>query len=258
MSLALQHRERTLAMQSASAPDMGGGFAMRGNPRRDPVDAAAAEMRMRLRHDRIRLKQIKSTTLKIEAKREMLPAYRAWCDGVLECGRMTVGNDLTPGAAPEILPTMMVWEIDTGNWSRALELAEHVLRFNVPLPDHYKRDAATLVVEQIAEAASAAQLAGNVFPIEVLEQVDALTFGVDMHDEVQAKLSKAVGVELARVADKVDTGPADFIAAATRALEPLRRAQTLHGRSGTKTKVAQLEKAIKAATLAQSIAGTPG
>jgi hypothetical protein len=167
---------------------------------------------------------------------------------------MTVSSDLAPGAAPEILPTMMVWEIDAGNWPRALELAEHVLRFKVPLPDHFKRDAATLIVEDIAEAASAEQLAGNAFPIDVLERVEALTFGTDMHDEVQAKLCKAIGVELARAAGEIDTGAADFIAAATRALEPLRQAQTLHARSGTKTKVAQLEKAIKAATLAQTIA----
>lgn len=256
MSLALKHRERTLAMQSASAPDMGGGLAPRGNARRDPADAAAAEMRLRLRHDRQRLKQIKSTKLKVEAKRQMLPAYTAWIDGILEAGRCTVGRELSPGAAPEILPTMMVWSIDTGDWSRALDLAEHVLRFNVALPDHFKRDAATLIVEDIAEAAQAEQLAGNVFPMAVLERVETLTFGIDMHDEVQAKLCKVIGVELARTAGEVDTGTDDFIAAATRALEPLRKAQALHTRSGTKTKVAQLEKAIKSATLAQAMLAT--
>jgi hypothetical protein len=240
-------------MQAASAPVTGGGFAL-AQLRRDPADAAAAEMRLRLRHDRIRLKQIKATAGKIAAKRDMLPAYRAWCDGVLDAGRMTEGRELSPGTAPEILPTIMVWSIDTGDWARALELAEHVLRFAVPLPDHYRRDAASLMVEEIAEAALAAQLAGQSFPIDVLEQVEQLVAGADMHDEIQAKLAKAIGFELARAATEIDTGAADFITAATRALEPLRRAQTLHARSGTKTKVAQLEKAIKAAGATQEIA----
>lgn len=247
MSLAQEHRDRILAMQAASAPASGSGLTPSTPTPAAPVNSAAAQIKLRFVHDLRRLKAIKSTALKIAAKREMLPEYRSWCDGWLEAGRCTNGNDLGASGADDVLPTIMVWCIDTGDWPRALELAAHVLRFRVAMPERYQRDAATLVVEEIAEAAIRDQAASRPFPIDVLEQVELLTAGIDMHDEVRAKLEKALGVELARAAGEIDTGPADFIAAATRALEPLRRAQELHTRAGTKTKVAQLEKAIKAA-----------
>ena len=86
MSLALKHRDRTLALQSASAPASGGGLTP-SSARRTSIDPAAGQIKLRLRHDAQRLKQIKATSAKILAKRDMLPEYRAWCDGLLEAGR---------------------------------------------------------------------------------------------------------------------------------------------------------------------------
>ena len=242
-------------MQAASAPQ-GGGLTIppaalspaRQADKTDPVvTRAAAEMRLRLRHDLMRLKQIKSTALKIAAKREMLPAYDAWIDGELEAGRKAKACELAVNQAADVLPTIMVWCIDTANWPRALELAGHVLRFKLPLPDRYKRDAASLIVEEISEAAFQARNSGNAFPLDVLETVEELTFGIDMHDEIQAKLAKAIGMELAAIADKVSSSAEDFIVAAEAALLPLRRAQELNGRAGTKGRIGQLERAISAA-----------
>lgn len=266
MSLARQHRERTFALQTASAPASGGGLTTRRVS--TPEAQAGAQILMRLMHDLRRLKQIKSTEQKVAAKRTMLPEYRAWCDGQLEAGRMTVGNALsdTSGAA-DVLPTMMVWAIDVGDYPRALELGAHVLRFGLSLPSRYQRDAATLLVEQIAEAAFAAHSAGQPFELTVLDQVADLTVGIDMHDEVRAKLEKALGYELARTADGIDGDPAATIATATRAVAALRRAQGLDPRAGTKTKVAKLDKMIAAVTAATTQAavtaateqaGTPG
>ena len=264
MSLARRTQERILAMKAASAPASGSGHT-RPAATMSPVAAGttptpvptregstaesrlAAQMKLRLVHDLRRLKEIKSTELKIAAKRQMLPEYRAWFDGWLEAGRCTNGNELGSTGADDVLPTIMVWLIDTGDWAHALDVAEHVLRFRIAMPDRYKRDAATLVVEEVAEAAIRAQASSQVFPLDVLEKVELLTIGTDMHDEVQAKLQKALGVELARAAGEIDTGPADFIAAATRALGVLRRAQELNPRAGIKTRVTQLEKAIKGA-----------
>lgn len=258
MGLAQKHRDRVLAMQAASAPAFGSGLTPSTPGHSAQVDSAAAHIRLRFVHDLRRLKDIKSTEAKIAAKRQMLPDYQSWCDGWLEAGWCTNGNELGPSGADDVLPTMMVWAIDTGAWTRALELAEHVLRFHVAMPDRYKRDAPTLLVEEIAEAAFRVQARSQPFPIEVLEKVEALTVAIDMHDEVKAKLQKALGVELARMAGEIDTGAADFIAAATLAIEPLRRAQELNPRAGTKTKAAQLEKAIKAATAAIEHAGPTG
>jgi len=274
MSYAQRMQERVLAMKAASAPATGSGHTrpaatapLVAAGHSAPISARegstaetrlAAQMKLRLVHDLRRLKEIKSTELKVAAKRDMLPEYAAFCDGQLEAGRSTVGDELGSTGADDVLPTVMVWSIDTGDWARALDIAAHVLRFALPMPDRYKRDAATLLVEEIAEAAIRAQASGQTFPLDVLEKVELLTIGVDMHDEVQAKLQKALGVELARAASEIDTGPTDYIAGATRALGVLRRAQELNPRAGTKTRITQLEKAIKAATAFQEQAGPTG
>lgn len=256
MSLAQKHRDRVLAKQAASAPASGGGLTP-SPARRATIDPVAGQIKLRLRHDSQRLKQIKATSAKILAKRQMLPEYRAWCDGLLEAGRCTVGNQLGATDADDVLPTIMVWSIDVGDWARALELAVHVLRFGVALPTRFKRDAATLLVEEFAEAAFRDQARDESFPLELLEQVDLMTTGIDMHDEVQAKLQKAIGVELLR---KAGTSEAD-VARPTiaSAIERLERAQTLHGRSGVKTHLRGLRKALAALPVPdQHIAGSTG
>ncbi|MGO1303321.1 MAG: phage terminase small subunit [Sphingomonas parapaucimobilis] len=207
-----------------------------------PIDPAAAQILLRLRHDLRRLKAIQSIERKGDAKREMLPEYRAWCDHQLECGRMTNGHNLGSTGANDVLPTIMIWSIDTGDWARAIELAEHVIRFDIPLPTRYQRQAAPLIAEEFAEAALKIQARGEAFPVDVLEEVELLTDDADMHDEIRAKLMKAIGTEYARKAEAALDTPA-FAEAAGRALAPLKRAQDLHGRVGVKVTIQRLEKA---------------
>lgn len=256
MSLALKHRDRTLALQSASAPASGGGLTP-SPARRASIDPAAGQIKLRLRHDAQRLKQIKATSAKILAKRDMLPEYRAWCDGLLEAGRMTVGNQLGATDAEDVLPTIMVWSIDVGDWARALELAEHVLRFHIELPTRFRRDAATLLVEEFAEAAMRDQALDKRFPLDLLYRVEELTAGIDMHDEVQAKLQKAIGVELVHAAGDAEADLAR--PTITDAITRLERAQSLHDRSGVKTHIRGLRKALAALPASdQDNAGTSG
>ena len=139
------------------------------------VDPAVAQIMLRLTHDLRRLKDIHSIEAKIEAKRVMLPDYREWCELRLAAGAAAEGNELLSSGADDVLPTMMVWAIDTGNWPVALELAEHVVRFNVALPDRYKRSAPALIVEEISLYALKVQSRGDVFPLWVLERVAVLT-----------------------------------------------------------------------------------
>ncbi len=228
MSLARRHREyiAALAGRATGTPA----------PAASAPSPAARQIQLRLQHDLRRLKDIKSVAAKIAAKREILPAYHAWVDGALAAA--------TPDAADEVLPTVMVWSIDTGDWERALALAEHVLRHDLPLPARYQRDAATLVLEEIAEAALRDQARGEPFPLAVLEQVEALVESVDMHDEPRAKLQKAIAAELARAAD---TAAAPAARALTeRAIAALDAAQRLDERAGVKTQRRALEKALAA------------
>lgn len=216
------------------------------------VDPAVAQIMLRLTHDLRRLKEIPSIEKKIEVKRTILPDYRDWCDLRLAAGAVLDGHDLPSSGADDVLPTMMIWSIDTGDWSRALELAEHVLRFNVPLPTRYQRGAAPLIVEEIATAALKKQAREEAFPLDVLEQVEALTADADMHDEIRAKLKKAIGTELARAAGEMESGTPEHLAAVSKALAPLQRAQDLHERVGTKGTIKQLRKVLANAAKEQA------
>lgn len=253
MSLARQHREYIQSLTAASAPALEGGLAPaaasdaaagQASIPAGGVSTAAHTINLRMQVDLRRLKDIKSVANKIAVKQVMIGEYGAWIAGLLEAGRNADRGTLAPTGADEVLPTIMVWAIDIGDWPRALELAGHVLRHDVALPARYKRDPATLIVEEVAEAALKAQAGGNVFPLDVLEQVEALVAGVDMHDEVRAKLLKAIGTELARGVDAASADDARRLA--MDAIAQLTAAQALHDRVGVKTQIRTLEKTLAA------------
>ncbi|WCM29182.1 phage terminase small subunit [Sphingomonas sp. QA11] len=247
MSLARQHRERILAAQTVASLEMEGGLpgvpATLGELASDAASQAQGQMTLRLVHDLQRLKQIQSIEQKIAAKREMLPEYRAWIVGLLSAAEQT-GR----GVQDDILPTIMIWLIDTGQYEDALPLIDYVLRFNIALPTRYERTAPALIVEEIAEAAIKAQALGVSFPLGVLEQVEQLIGKADMHDQIRAKLHKAIGVELADRAEEIDGAAPEFAPAVEGALAHLRRAQQLHDRAGVKDRVRRLEKSIASNT----------
>lgn len=199
-------------------------------------DPAAAQIQLRLVHDKRTLKDMHSIERKIDAKRLMVAEYRDWCDTIMAATR-------TAGLAEEVLPTMMVWSIDIAEWDRALELAAYVLEHDVPLPKQYQRTAPALITEEVASAALKLQAAREPFPIEVLQRVEDLTADYDMHDQIRAKLMKAIGAELMR-GDVKALAP-DVIEGS---LTYLRRAQSLDSRVGVTTMVRGLEKALKLAT----------
>lgn len=248
MSLALRIQARVLAAQSAIVAHDGDN-ATAGSPAVAPlpvdraVATAAAQVGARLRHDLQRLKEIRSIALKIAAKREMLPEYADWVAGLLS-GAQTAGA----GVSGDVLPTVMVWSIDVGDYAAAMPLIEHVLAHKVAMPQRYARDAATLVVEEIAEAAIKAQAADKPFDLAILEQVEALTAHDDMHDEVRAKLLKAIGFELDRTAQAATDIGADATTLFVRSLTAMKAAQALHDRVGVKTTIKAVEKRLAAVT----------
>lgn len=226
---AMIYRERAAATAIVTAPQEAV----------SPATRVAAEIALRFTHDLRRLKEIRSIDRKIEAKREMLPEYAAWIEGLL-----AADAGAGEGTVAEVLPTCMVWLIDIGEFDQALDLVPFVFRHNVAMPSRYQRDAATIVVEEIADAALKAQNAGNAFPLAVLERVDELTTGLDLHDEVRAKLLKAIGVEQLRAAEEL---PAEESSAALEAtLATLRDAQRLNDRVGVKDRIKRADKLLAA------------
>lgn len=262
MSLARRNRDHVLSLISASAPVVGGGLTTTSlqpevAPYTPAASVAAAQIMLRLTHDLRQLKDTKSIDLKIAAKRLMLPEYAAWCDGQLAAGVASEQDELPSTGADDVLPTIMVWAFDIGDWPRALELAAHVLRFKLALPSRYERDAATLIVDSVADAALKAHFVTKQrFPIDVLDTVDRLTAGIDMHDQPRAKLAKAIGIELLAEADATTAGPLAASILSMRALASLRHALHLDSRIGVKGQINRLEKALGAAAVVTEQTGT--
>ncbi|MGE8376686.1 MAG: phage terminase small subunit, partial [Diaphorobacter nitroreducens] len=129
------------------------------------------------------LKNIKAVDNKIAAKVKRVTDFDAYIDGVLQADA---------GAQDPVLVEVLVWQIDVGNWPRAMQLADYALRHGLQMSDRYSRDLASVVMEETAEAAIAGKLAGP-DALATLAKVDQLTAGLDIHDQVRAKLHKAIG-----------------------------------------------------------------
>ena len=243
-TLATRHRERSLG--SAVAQVMAEAANDNAEPAGPPAPSPYLEMQFRLAGDRRTLKAIQSVEKKIERKRELLPAYLPWIEGVLAQARET-------GAAAddEILATVMIWSIDIGDYDLALILADHVLKHRLSLPERFNRQPAVLIVEEISDAALLAFGASKPWPHGVLETAEQLTAGFDMPDQVSAKLQKAIGLEQQHLADNP---PADHAIAGwrsahlDRALTCFRRALELNPKAGVKKPIEQLERELKKTT----------
>lgn len=138
------------------------------------------QMLLQLADHKRSLKAIQSVERKIEAKRGMIPAYQGYIEGVLASNS---------GRQDDILMTIMVWKVDTGDYPGALEIGQYAISHGLVTPEQYQRDTATLLAEEIAEAA----LNGTPVPEEYLIRADELTADHDMPDQVRAKLKRALG-----------------------------------------------------------------
>jgi hypothetical protein len=217
-SPAQRHFDRVSAEQAAASAAPGGSLA----------GASAYELMLaKLASDRRRLKSIQSIERKIEVKRvELLPEYVDYVAGALAGGR---------GAQDDVLTTVMIWRVDAGDFAGALDIARYALAHRMTLPDQYDRPLATAIAEEFADAALSEIKKGGTFDGAQLDEVALLTASADMHDQVRAKLHKALGY----IAEKVGDGKA--------ALEHLCRALELDSRAGVKQDIARLEKASIAA-----------
>jgi len=173
-----------------------------------------------------RLSDIQSIERKIEAKRELLPNYESYVQGVLEGGK---------GQQDDVLMTLMVWYLDVGDLKTGLDIAEYAVNHELETPDRYDRKTANLVAEEVADFALKLQ-DGDESKGQVLEQLHRTVeyfADADMHDQVKAKLFKALGY-LERDAGDKET-----------ALLSLKRALELNDRIGVKKDIQALEKELQ-------------
>src|SRR5450830_1113796 len=130
-SPALRHRERVISARSAAATESGG-----------VTTGSAYELQlMKLAGDRRTLSEIQSIERKITVKATLLPSYQEWVDVVLAEGN---------GGQDDVLATVLVWHIDTGDYDRALQIARYAVDHKFTLPDQYSRNVATMLIDEFS------------------------------------------------------------------------------------------------------------
>lgn len=175
-SPAQRHAMRVSAMQAAQRENA-------------PLRHATAyeQMLVKLAADRRTLKEIHSNERKAEKKRDLLPFYLPWVTGVLENGT---------GAQDDILVTVMLWRLDAGDITGALEIARYALRYKLAMPEKHSRTVPYMLAEEVALAALRARDAGLPVSAAILLDAINLTSQADMPDEVRARLHKVAGLTL--------------------------------------------------------------
>jgi hypothetical protein len=180
-------------------------------------------IRAALDEDRRTLHRVQSDERKAEHKREMLPKYEAYVDGVIHSG---------VAIQDEVIGYVMIWRMDAGDYAGSFAIGRYILEHGLSMPERFSRTPATLIAEIPAQNALRAYAANQPFDIDVLKQAVELTAGKDMPDQVQAKLLFALGRFLA--ADEP-----------VEALGYLQRAVALNENVGAKKDIERLETRIK-------------
>lgn len=235
----LEQHQAAAAAAQAGAPVAGpNGYRAPPMPEAGEPARVYRELLIALGEDLRQLHNIQSIERKIEAKRTMAPRYRDWVLGALSA---------EVAAQDEIVVTMLAWTIDTADWDAALLLARHVLSHGLVLPERYTRTPATFIAEEIAEAGL---LKVPTVDLATLQAVDDLTANADMHDQVRAKLKKAIGLALKDRADNFDTEAESAVAGGkpaliAAALDHFERALALNSACGVKKLIEQLRAEAK-------------
>ena len=177
LSPARRHRLQALAAKEAAKADEFGGVR---------PDASVYQLQLtELKNDIHVLRSIQSQEKRAEAKKELIPKHMPYVLGIVQSGAK-VEQD-------EVITTIMLWCFDCGLFNQGLSLAEYALEQNLKMPDSFSRNTASIVAEEIGNAAHKAYQDGQVFKLDVLEKATQLTADYDMHDQIRAKLYLGIG-----------------------------------------------------------------
>lgn len=192
----------------------------------------------KLQQDYLRLKQVQSIEGRAELKRQLLPEYIPYVQGVLAEGK---------GAQDQVLTTLMVWRMDAGDFSGALDIADYVITHSLLMPDRFERTTGTIIAEEISEVALKAQKAGGTFDLDLLLRTEQIAGEEDMPDQAKAKLHLALGKACAEKVSDDDTSENKVIALGylQSAKDYLARAIELNTNCGGKKDLERVERLLK-------------
>lgn len=217
LSPARRHRLQALAAKEAAKADEFGGVR---------PDASVYQLQLtELKNDIHVLRSIQSQEKRAEAKKELIPKHMPYVLGIVQSGAK-VEQD-------EVITTIMVWCFDCGLFNQGLSLAEYALEQNLKMPDSFSRSTASIVAEEIGNAAHKAYQDGQVFKLDVLEKATQLTADYDMHDQIRAKLYLGIGRTLLQLEHGAE------------AVEFIKKAIAKNENCGGKTDLKKAEKLYK-------------
>lgn len=242
-SPAIRHRQKKLAALAAIAAGIvvspGEAPAM---PEEGPVATEYQSLLVQLHEDLRQLHEIPSTEARAAEKERMIVDYLDWCQGALA---------IEEGAAApqdEIVVTCLIWAIDIRRWPLALDLADHVIRHNLQLPERFHRSPRALLWSELADFAVANP--GEVPHEILLRAAPGDDPASDVKDETVARMHRAIGESWALQAENFDAA-ADSAPAGGKpamvdaALTSLRRARQLNVKVGVTKQIEQLEREAK-------------
>jgi len=212
-SLAAKHFQKYSAAAETSEAENG------IDPKRTNYELLLGKLAL----DRKRLKQIKSVEKKIETKSEIVSDYDDYLNGVIQSDA---------GIEDIVLTTLMLWNIDAGNFDRATELAEYAIVHGLAMPPHIERATVNVYVEEMVDqllklSPDELQAHGEIIKTVMQHKEDS-----DQMDQVSAKAHKLAGI----FAHNTDP---------EKALEHYKRAVELNPNIGLKTTVTKMEKSLK-------------
>ena len=182
-------------------------------------------MALKFWNDFENLSNIQSISHKKELKAELLPSYLPWIEGTIAEG---------VGAQDDMLVKLMVWCLDTHDFKVAIDIAEYALLNDFVMPEPFKRDVATVFVEQLSDEMLSLDRdpdASNIVDhADLIQRAIDSTTGQDMPDQVRAKLYRVLGDSLK------DAKPNEAINAYEKAIK-------LDDKVGCKKDLEQLRKA---------------
>lgn len=195
---------------------------------------------LQLNSDKARLKQIQSKQNKVELKRQLLPNYIPYVEGILET---------KPGLQDDIISEILVWAIDIHDFNLALNIAEYVLENGLKLPDRFDRTEACFITEEITDAFLKILKTNADVDISVLDRLETIITDEalpkpvrDMPDEVKARLYLALG----KAEQRLINGESEAdVPHAINAKNYLEQAVALDDKCGGKTDLNKMEKLLQ-------------
>ena len=218
MSYARRHFEKTTA--EIAAAEAGGA----------DLGSLSAYQRLlkNLHDDKVLLKSVSSIADKVHIKKQALPAYQEWIDGITAAD--------TVQADDRIAATVIVWMIDCGLLDEVMPLADVLIHSGLESADEYSRSMPEIIVEQMADQIESgseisAESLKTLIEWATAKKEDGL-HEINLADVIRAKLLKAAG-EKAEAADDNET-----------ALNLYRKAVGYNDKAGVKKRIEALEKQL--------------